>query len=65
MYICLGRFQKFDHGPSKNMELYGSTRPPEYNMSNIRTKIHIIYGTNDNFVQPEVELIFIKNNNYI
>lgn len=49
-----GRFHKLDHGPAKNMMLYGSHQPPDYNLSNIRTKVHIIYGTNDHLVKSEV-----------
>lgn len=52
--LSVGRFQKFDYGPKKNMELYQSVKPPEYNLSNVRTKVHIIYGTNDYVVSPEV-----------
>ncbi|XP_055316816.1 lipase 3-like [Sitodiplosis mosellana] len=48
-----GRFQKFDHGPNKNMKLYNSTKPPEYNLSNVQTKVHVMFGTNDNLVVPE------------
>lgn len=36
--------------------LYGSHLPPEYNLSNIRTKVHIIYGTNDHLVKSEVSI---------
>lgn len=55
-FFCVfaGRFQKFDYGPSKNMKLYKSRKPPEYNLSNVKTKVHIIYGTNDYLVDPAV-----------
>lgn len=36
------------------MMLYNSTKPPEYNLSNVQTKVHILFGTNDNLVVPEV-----------
>lgn len=49
-----GRFHKLDHGPDINMILYGSVQPPEYNLTNIRTKVHVIYGTNDYLVKAEV-----------
>lgn len=52
-----GRFHKLDYGVAKNMILYGSQQPPEYNLSNIRTKVHIIYGTNDYLVKAEVRVI--------
>jgi len=30
------RFQKFDHGAEKNMELYGEPKPPAYDTSKIK-----------------------------
>lgn len=61
LFICsVGRFQKFDYGPLKNMKLYNSTKPPEYNLSNVQTKVHIIFGTNDNLVVPEVCITSFK-----
>lgn len=59
-----GRFHKLDHGPSKNLKLYGNRRVPDYNLTNIQTKVHILYGTNDFLVKPEVfylmAIIFIE-----
>lgn len=53
-YKSIGRFQKYDHGPSMNMLVYKNPKPPEYNLSNIQTKVHIIYGQNDHIVKAEV-----------
>lgn len=36
------------------MKLYNSTKPPEYNLSKVETKVHILFGTNDNLVVPKV-----------
>lgn len=36
------------------MKLYGTQEPPEYNLSNINTKIHLMYGSNDYVVRMEV-----------
>lgn len=36
------------------MELYGSQEPPEYDLSKITAKIHILYGTNDKIAPAEV-----------
>ncbi|XP_031635993.1 lipase 3-like [Contarinia nasturtii] len=47
------RFQKYDFGHSKNVALYGMSKPPEYNLKNIKTKLHIVYGTNDKLVVSE------------
>lgn len=49
-----GRFQKYDHGLEKNRRIYDKPQPPQYNLSNIRTKLHILYGTHDLLVMEEV-----------
>lgn len=48
------------------MEMYGSQEPPEYDLSKITTKIHILYGTNDRIAPPEVRLLkkFDRNEFY-
>lgn len=51
-----GKFQNFDHGTEKNIKLYGKPHPPEYNLSNIRTKVHILYGTNDWLIPQAVSI---------
>lgn len=48
-----GRFQRFDYGKSENLAMYGAAKPPEYNLSNIRIKLQVIYGTNDYVARPE------------
>lgn len=52
--FLLGRFQQFDHGYSGNMKRYQSATPPKYNLSNVQTKMHVIFGSNDNLVSPKV-----------
>lgn len=49
-----GRFQKYDHGPEENLKLYGVENPPEYNLSNIRTNVHLVDGGNDYVVLDTV-----------
>lgn len=29
------------------MQIYGSTEPPKYNLTNVRANIHMLYGTTD------------------
>lgn len=41
-----GRFRKFDYGP-KNMFVYGSSTPPEYNISRIEVPVYIFYASQD------------------
>ena len=47
------RFQKYDYGESKNMELYGSKKPPIFDITRIKTKTAIFYGENDNLCTLE------------
>ncbi|XP_055308819.1 lipase 1-like, partial [Sitodiplosis mosellana] len=50
--MATGKFHKFDYeDEAKNMEMYGSQLPPEYDLSKITTKIHMLYGSND-FLAP-------------
>lgn len=48
------------------MEKYKSATPPEYQTSNIRVKMQILYGTHDLLSQPQVRYIDrkkkLKNN---
>ncbi|KAI5635271.1 alpha/beta-hydrolase lipase region domain-containing protein [Phthorimaea operculella] len=46
-------FEKFDYGKEKNLELYGSERPPQYNLSAVTVPVVIIYGKNDHLVDPK------------
>jgi hypothetical protein len=50
----LGKFQEFDYGPMKNMEHYGQSEPPDYNVKNITAPISLQYGLGDLVVSPEV-----------
>ncbi|CAK1590800.1 unnamed protein product [Parnassius mnemosyne] len=47
------RFEKFDYGKSKNLQLYGSTRPPEYNLSAVTVPVIAVYGANDHLVDTQ------------
>ena len=49
-----GKFREFDHGHMKNMEHYGQSEPPDYNVKNITTPISLQYSTGDIVVSPEV-----------
>lgn len=56
--ILSEKFQLYDYG-ARNIDLYGSPSPPEYNLSQVTTKICIMYGTKDDLVFPKV-IIFIN-----
>lgn len=57
--IIVGKFQQYHHGTEKNLLLYNSPNPPEYNLSNVRANIHLMYGTNDWLTPSEVRCKFI------
>lgn len=56
-HSLVGKFQNYHHGFEKNMKIYGTPDPPEYNMTNIRTNIHLLHGTNDWLTPSSVSLI--------
>lgn len=48
------KFQFYDFKNEGNLEKYNSPTPPEYQTSNIRVKMQILYGTHDLLSTPEV-----------
>ncbi|XP_077534430.1 lipase member K-like [Haemaphysalis longicornis] len=46
-------FQKYDHGPAGNRQLYGQERPPEYNVSSVNVPVGLFWGLNDWIATPE------------
>lgn len=52
--LILAKFLKLDYGREKNLKLYSTINPPEYNLSNVRTTIHLMHGTNDLVVMDKV-----------
>lgn len=42
-----GNFQHFDYGDKENMKRYGQSKPPLYNVENIRVPISLFYANND------------------
>lgn len=47
------------------MKIYGTPEPPEYDLSKVRTSIHLLYGTNDWLSPSEVSFFFGKIKNII
>lgn len=45
-------FRRFDHGISGNINAYGTTFPPLYNLLRVTTPTHLYYGMNDWMVTP-------------
>ncbi|XP_008548197.1 lipase 3 [Microplitis demolitor] len=51
--ILSGKFQQYDYGAKKNIEIYNATYPPEYNLSKIKIPIVFFYADNDWLAAPE------------
>ncbi|XP_053658286.1 lipase 3-like [Anopheles marshallii] len=47
------RFEMYDHGKLKNMLIYGSPTPPEYDLSLVTAPVMMYYGMNDFLATPE------------
>ncbi|XP_021204440.2 lipase 1 [Bombyx mori] len=47
------KFVKFNYGHQKNLELYGTSEPPEYNISAVSPPVVVIYGENDGLVDTK------------
>jgi lysosomal acid lipase/cholesteryl ester hydrolase len=46
-------FQKFDYGKEKNVEIYGQSEPPTYNLSKIKLPVRLLYGEEDSLTSQE------------
>ncbi|RWS18703.1 gastric triacylglycerol lipase-like protein, partial [Leptotrombidium deliense] len=58
--VVSNKFRKFDFGTIGNLRHYGTTHPPEYNMSRITSEnIAIIHSMNDWLGDPE-DVLFIQ-----
>ncbi|KAJ8972574.1 hypothetical protein NQ314_000101 [Rhamnusium bicolor] len=42
-----GKFQNYDHGKKKNLEVYGQPHPPAYNLSKVEVPVSLYVGEND------------------
>lgn len=49
----------YDGGYIHNVQLYGSQKPPKYNLSNIVAPVALFYGKGDALVAPQVYIIFL------
>lgn len=47
------KFQKFDYGKTKNIEVYNSEHPPSYNLSAVTVPFVAVYGRNDHIVDQK------------
>lgn len=42
-----GHMRKYDYGESKNVDIYGTSKPPIYDISKIKVPVYIYFGDND------------------
>jgi lysosomal acid lipase/cholesteryl ester hydrolase len=47
-------FLHFDYGSAENLKRYGTTYPPEYNLTKVTVPVYLVYGDNDPFAPIEV-----------
>lgn len=47
-----GKFQQFDFGRDKNLKIYNSPDPPEYNLKNVTAPIYLYSASEDLLVDP-------------
>lgn len=40
-------FQQYDYGKKTNQKIYGSNKPPKYDLSKISAPVAMYYGLND------------------
>lgn len=53
-------FQQFDYGAEENLKRYGSTKPPQYDLSKLRVPIYLIRSDNDNLSAKEVNVVVVS-----
>lgn len=47
-----GRFCKYDYGSKENIKRYGQSKPPEYDLSKVKTPVTLMWGQNDWLADP-------------
>lgn len=61
-YIFLEDFLKFDYGTQKNMEVYNTSTPPPYNLTQSTAPVALFYASKDAVCGEEVRLNPIIDN---
>lgn len=51
-----GKFRQFDFGKRRNLKMYGSVQPPDYDLAKVTAKVALFYGPNDWLADPSVSL---------
>ncbi|XP_011684498.1 PREDICTED: lipase 3-like [Wasmannia auropunctata] len=65
-YINAGRFRQYDYGNEKNLRVYNSTTPPDYQLEKITTPIALFSSDNDWLANAkDVDLLSTKLNSVV
>lgn len=59
-FVKYKHFGQYDHGKKKNLEIYGTEKPPEYNLTNVVVPIAYYYGKHDTLCVPKDQEDSIK-----
>lgn len=54
LFLSIGKFQPFDYGSEKNLEVYNQTEVPEYNLDNVLCEITVFFALDDNISNKKV-----------
>jgi len=54
-----GKFRKYDYGLN-NYRIYGTSEPPDYNLSNVKVPIYMYRGTEDGLASRKVSFIVFQ-----
>jgi hypothetical protein len=58
---CQHRFQPYDYGEVKNMEVYGSKRPFLFPLKKIKLPVYMVYSDSDYFSYYKVKNLVYKS----
>ncbi|RXG72447.1 hypothetical protein Avbf_08469 [Armadillidium vulgare] len=53
-----GRFQHFDYGSEENTKRYGQEAAPEYDLTKVTAKVHLLWGMND-YLADDADVQFL------
>ncbi|RZC36181.1 lipase 3, partial [Asbolus verrucosus] len=56
-----GKFQQYDYGPEGNRIKYGTLKPPQYKLVNIKVKTYLMYAVND-WLASYIDVIRLSQN---
>lgn len=56
-----GRFCQYDYGRSGNLIQYGTKKPPDYNLDNIKVPVYIYYSESDSMINATDVLHLYRN----